>query len=135
MSLFPDPLAILVAALRTQLGSRRWIADRLPVPVESDLPAVWINPLPGSSTLAPWGDSAPLLDWPAFDVDVLAPASKGPKALNDYAAEVRQALLAIPRVDPRVKRVVEEVPLGRRPDWNPSILRVGGEYSLAVARL
>lgn len=131
--LFPDPLEVIIAGLSKQLGTG-WVADRLPDPLAANLPAVWVNPLPGSTRFVPWGDSAPLVDEPAFDVDILAAAAKRPKALYTYAGEVRQALLALPSVDPRIVRVIEDVPLTKRPDWNPATLRVGGEYSLVLRR-
>lgn len=131
--MFPDALALLVTGLKKQLGSA-WVADRLPDPIESALPAVWINPVPGGSMHAPWNDSAPLTDAPSFDIDILGQTSKGPKALNDFAAEVREALVNLSSTTPAIKRVIEDVPLTKRPDWNPKVLRVGGEYALIISR-
>lgn len=134
MTWFPDPLAIMVTELTAQLDGI-WVADRLPDPLEDDLPAVWINPLPGGSLHVPWNDSAPLADNPSFDIDILARASDGPKALNDLAARVRQALFAIPTLSVPVVSVTEDVALSKRPDWNPRTLRVGGEYALTLSRI
>lgn len=130
---FPDPLAIIVTGLKGQLGDL-WVADRLPDPIDDDLPAVWINPLPGGSSNVPWNSSAPLTDSPAFDIDILAAAGAGPKALNTLAARVRQAVFNIPNLSP-VAAVIEDVPFTKRPDWDPRrVLRVGGEYALVLSR-
>lgn len=130
---FPDALGAIVTGLKAQLGDL-WVADRLPDPIEDDLPAVWINPLPGGSSNVPWNSSAPLTDSPSFDIDILSPASAGPKALNDLAARVRRAVFNIPSLSP-VAKVIEDVPFTKRPDWNPRVLRVGGEYALILTRI
>lgn len=129
---FPDALGVIITGLKAQLGAV-WVADRLPEPLESDLPAVWVNPLPGGSMNTPWNDSAPLTDAPAFDIDILAAAAAGPKALNDLGAQVRRALFALPDLT-AAARVIEDVPIAKRPDWNPHVLRIGGEYSLIFSR-
>ena len=131
--MFPDPLALIIDGLLGQFDGV-WVGTELPDPVESDLPAVWVNPLPGSGLNIPWNESAPLTDAPSFDVDVFASANDGLKELNDFAAQVREALFRIPALDRRVKRVIEDVPLAKRPDWNPKVLRVGGEYALIISR-
>lgn len=129
---FPDSLAVIISGLSDQLPDL-WVADRLPEPIDDDLPAVWVNPLPGGSMNVPWNTSAPLTDAPSFDIDILSAASKGPKFLNDTAARVRRALFTLADL-PKVARVIEDVPLAARPDWNPRVLRVGGEYSLILPR-
>ena len=130
---FADGLAILISGLQSQFPDR-WVADRLPPQVESDLPAIWINPIPGATRFSPWGEGLPLEDVPAFDVDILAAKSAGWRALYDYADAVRTALLTIYTRDPRVRGVNEDVPLTKRPDWNDRVIRVGGEYSLRIPR-
>lgn len=133
MRTYADGLGILVTALQSRFPGQ-WVADRLPTPVESSMPAIWINPIPGSTAYRPWG-GMPLEDRPAFDVDILGLASVGWLALNDYADAVRTALYSIPAVDSRVRQVEEDVPLTKRPDYNDRLIRVGGEYSLRIPRL
>lgn len=132
--MFPDPLALIIDGLLDQLGEV-WVGTELPDPIEPDLPAVWVNPLPGSGLNTPWNESAPLTDAPSFDVDVFGKTDNGLVELNEFAATVREALFAIPAIDSRVKRVIEDVPLSKRPEWNPKVMRVGGEYALIVSRL
>ncbi len=131
--LFHDGLAILVQGLQSQFPDR-WVANRLPQEPETDLPAIWIQPIPGATRFKPWGAHAPLEDVPAFDVDILARKAADWGALFAFADSVRAALYSLPGRDPRVREVIEDVPFTPRPDWNDRVIRVGGEYSLRVPR-
>lgn len=130
---FHDGLAIIVNGLQTQFPDL-WVANRLPEDPESELPAIWVNPIPGATRFKPWGPHMPLEDVPAFDVDVLAKRSAGWATMNNLADSVRRALYNLPGVDHRVRETIEDVPFTPRPDWNDRVIRVGGEYSLRIPR-
>lgn len=132
---YPDLLASVVHNVGDQLHGV-WVADRLPLPLRvEDLPAVWVNPVPGSSGGMPWNGHAPLWDEPSFDVDILMPKSGGVGALRAMADRVREAIFRVRIADPAVSLVTEEVPFAPRPDWNDQVIRYGGEYSMRTRRI
>lgn len=130
---YADGLSLLITTLQSRFPGA-WVADRLPPALESGLPAIWVQPIPGSTAYTPWGGMLPLEDRPSFDVDILASKTAGWKALNDYADAVRTALLTLPVYNHLLRGVTEEVPFTARPEWNDRVIRVGGEYSLRIPR-
>lgn len=127
---WPDTLKVVIDMLASCIPGV-WVADHLPGPAEldSNLPAVVVDLLPGDEIVGWGGVPAPLGDDLVLDVDVFATSRA---AAVPLATQVRQLIHGLPNYAGSNVKAVHCPSFSTRPDYNPHIRRLGGTVKLLV---
>lgn len=126
-----DVLRHVIERVQGVLGSEVWVADHLPPGPElgGNLPAVVVDLLPGGNNMKAWGGFgvAPQVDGVVLDIDVFARSRADCVPLADT---VRGLLYRLPADGDSPVVSVDGSPLATRPDLNPHVRRLGGDFTV-----
>lgn len=125
-----DVLRLVIEHLSDNLEV--WVADTLPAAgeLETELPCVRVDELPGVSRKIPWQLTGELeLQELGIDIDVLGSSRYETRMIRE---RIHTVMMALPNIAPGITRVQASATFHTRPDFNQNIRRVGAEYLITV---
>lgn len=110
-----------------------WVSDHKPPAndLEGLLPLCVVTPVPATTDIKGWNHRGALVEYHAFDIELLGSNETGAPNLFTLSREVKRLVYSLVNRY-GITSVSNPITMVPRPDWSDRVQRYGGEFELGT---